>query len=158
MQLPPPALCCVGVGPLGASHVNTVIKPLHWSLLHLSNPQHQGAECLPALLLLQWDQTVPSRPALGKPMMELPPERPGQVRLAASSLRSIPHGFSEEWAGNRILPLLSYCLLKSADQDSHAPLPASLQAKASFCLGTRLRRLWNRGVGETCLVSQVTEM
>lgn len=111
MLLRPPAHCSVGVGPVGASHANTVIKPLHWNLLHLSNLQHQGTERLPALPLPLWDQRVPSRPALGKPMMEFPLEEPGQVRLVTSSLRSIPQGFGEEWTGYKINPLLSYCLV-----------------------------------------------
>lgn len=90
---------CVGVRPGGATIANTVIKPLHWSLLYLSNPQHQGIFCACQAAgsspHSQRDQTIPNRPAQGKPVMELPAEHWGQVRLSMSSPKRTPAGFME---------------------------------------------------------------
>lgn len=119
------SVCFIGVGPQGATNVNTVIKPLHWSLLHLPNYQLQGALFLPgsgqAHLLPQWDQTVPSRPAQGKPVMELPAEHWGQEGLGMTSLRSIPAGFTKSLNLGVVIPYLPPSL-ESADQDSHISL------------------------------------
>lgn len=125
-MLPPfSSFCYVGVGPGGAPDVNTVIKPLHWSLLHLPNPQLQGALFLPgsgqARLLPQWDQTVPSRPAQDKPVMELSTEQWGQVGLGMSSPRSIPEGLTKGFNLAVVPPYLPPSL-ESADQDSHISL------------------------------------
>lgn len=72
------SLCCVGKGPAGATNVNSLVKPLQWGLLHLPSPQLQGALFLPgtgrAWWLPQWDQTVQSSPAQGKPVIEPPAE------------------------------------------------------------------------------------
>lgn len=108
---------CVGVRPGGATIVNTVIKPLHWSLLYLSNPQHQGifsaCQAAGSSPHSQRDQTIPNRPAQGKPVMELPAEHWGQVRLSVSSPKRTPAGFTEGRLRHQpckklLLPFLSH--------------------------------------------------